>query len=29
MDRRITMKEISLAILDPKQATIALPKLGR
>ena len=29
MDRRITMKEISLAILDPNQATIALPKLSK
>jgi AmiR/NasT family two-component response regulator len=29
MDRRITMKEISLAILDPNQATIALSKLSK
>ncbi|MEY3346611.1 MAG: hypothetical protein RIR40_336 [Actinomycetota bacterium] len=29
MDRRITMKEISLAILDPNQATTVLPKLSK
>ena len=29
MDRRVTMKEISLAILDPNQATIVLPKLNK
>ncbi len=29
MDRRITMKEISLAILDPNQATTVLPKLNK
>ena len=29
MDRRITMKEISLAILDPNQATSVLPKLNK
>jgi response regulator NasT len=29
MDRRITMKEISLAILDPNQATTVPPKLNK
>jgi response regulator NasT len=29
MDRRVTMKEISLAILDPNQATTVLPKLNK
>ncbi len=29
MDRRVTMKEISLAILDPNQATSVLPKLDK
>ncbi len=29
MDRRITMKEISLAILDPNQATTVLSKLNK
>ncbi len=29
MDRRITMKVISLAILDPNQATTVLPKLNK
>ncbi len=29
MDRRVTMKEISLAILDPNQATTVLPKLDK
>jgi len=29
MDRRITMKEISFAILDPNQATTVLPKLSK
>ncbi|MFM8205677.1 MAG: ANTAR domain-containing response regulator [Actinomycetales bacterium] len=29
MDRRITMKEISLAILDPNQAATVLPKSGK
>ena len=29
MDRRVTMKEISLAILDPNQVTTVLPKLNK